>query len=97
MEVVENTFITSDRSYLRLDHDTILSNPKRAKKANLPLLAFGGIVVFGDVMLSPALMRRCAEDGRTITYLDFAGRFKARVEGTISGNVLLREARISRD
>ena len=43
-------------------------------------------------MISPALMRRCTEDGRTITYLDFAGRFRARVEGPVSGNVLLRQA-----
>lgn len=93
MEVVENTlFVTSERSYLRLDHDTILIEPEEGEKRTLPLLAFGGIVVFGDVMLSPALIRRCAEEGRTITYLDFAGRFRARVEGAISGNVLLRQA-----
>jgi len=93
MEVVENIlFVTSERSYLRLDHDTILVEPEEGEKRTLPLLAFGGIVVFGDVMLSPALMRRCAEDGRTVTYLDFAGRFRARVEGAVTGNVLLRQA-----
>jgi CRISPR-associated protein Cas1 len=93
MEVVENTlFVTSDRSYLRLDHDTVVVEPEEGEKKTLPLLAFGGIVCFGDIMLSPALLRRCAEDGRTVTYLDFAGRFKARMEGPVSGNVLLRQA-----
>jgi len=84
--------VTSDRSYLRLDHDTVVVELEGGEKKTLPLLAFGSIVVFGDVMLSPALLRRCSEDGRTITYLDFAGRFRARVEGAISGNVLLRQA-----
>jgi len=93
MQVVENTlFVTSDRSYLRLDHDTVVVECEEGAKKTLPLLAFGSIVVYGDVMLSPALLRRCSEDGRTITYLDFAGRFRARVEGPVSGNVLLRQA-----
>ncbi len=37
-------------------------------------------------------MNRCAEDGREVTFLDFAGRFKCRVVGPVSGNVLLRKA-----
>src|SRR5581483_138759 len=40
----------------------------------------------------PPLMCRCAEEGREITFLDFAGRFKCRLVGPTSGNVLLRKA-----
>jgi len=43
-------------------------------------------------MITPALMHRCAENGRSIVLLDTNGRFKARVEGPTSGNVLLRRA-----
>jgi CRISPR-associated protein Cas1 len=35
-------------------------------------------------------MARCAEDGRFVVLLDRNGRFKARIEGPVSGNVLLR-------
>jgi CRISPR-associated protein Cas1 len=42
--------------------------------------------------MSPHLMNRCAEDGREVTFLDYAGRFKCRVVGPVSGNVLLRKA-----
>jgi CRISPR-associated protein Cas1 len=52
----------------------------------------GGFVCFGDIMVSPALMRRCGEDGRSLVLLDRNGRFKARLEGPVSGNVLLRRA-----
>ncbi|ARJ69742.1 type I-C CRISPR-associated endonuclease Cas1c [Paracoccus contaminans] len=41
---------------------------------------------------SPALIGACAERGITIVLLDRAGRFQARVEGPVSGNVLLRRA-----
>lgn len=93
MQVVENTlYVQSEPSYLRLDHDTVVIEQEEAKNRSLPLLAFGSIVLFGNVMISPAMIGRCCEDGRTITFLDRNGRFKARVEGPISGNVLLRRA-----
>jgi CRISPR-associated protein Cas1 len=38
------------------------------------------------------LIQRCAEDGRSLVWLDRNGRFKARVEGPVRGNVLLRRA-----
>jgi CRISPR-associated protein Cas1 len=38
------------------------------------------------------LIHRCADDGRSIVLLDQTGRFKARVEGPVQGNVLLRQA-----
>lgn len=41
-------------------------------------------------MVSPAAMARCAEDGRFLVLLDRNGKFQARVQGPVSGNVLLR-------
>lgn len=65
---------------------------KTEKTMQMPLLHLGSIVCFGDILISPALIHRCAEDGRTIVFLDSNGHFKARIEGPISGNVLLRQA-----
>ena len=58
----------------------------------MPLLHLGSLMLFGGASISPPLMCRCAEEGRAITFLDWAGRFKARVVGPMSGNVLLRKA-----
>jgi CRISPR-associated protein Cas1 len=58
----------------------------------VPLLQLGAIVCFGNTLISPGLMHRCAEDGRAVVLLDRNGRFKARLEGPVSGNVLLRQA-----
>ncbi len=65
---------------------------KTEKTLQMPLLHLGSIICFGDILLSPALIHRCAEDGRTIALLDQNGRFKARIDGPTSGNVLLRQA-----
>jgi len=65
---------------------------KETKPLQMPLLHLGSMVCFGNILLSPALIHRCAEDGHTIVLLDTNGRFKARIEGPTSGNVLLRQA-----
>ena len=93
MEAVQNTlYVTTAPSYLHLDHDTLVLEQNGTTLKSLPLLAFESIVLFGDVMISPAFVRRCAEDGRTITLLEHTGAFRARIEGPVSGNVLLRRA-----
>ncbi|MBM3328912.1 MAG: type I-C CRISPR-associated endonuclease Cas1 [Calditrichaeota bacterium] len=93
MEVALNTlFITTEPAYLKLDHDTVVVEREEEPTKTLPLLAFSSIVLCGRITLSYALIARCAADGRTITFLDSNGRFRARVEGPVSGNVLLRQA-----
>ena len=37
-------------------------------------------------------MHCCADDGISLVLLDGNGRFKARLEGAVSGNILLRQA-----
>ena len=49
------------------------------------------IICMGQVSVSPKLMDLCAQRGVTIAYFDPYGRFLARVEGPVSGNILLRK------
>src|SRR5579875_2259284 len=91
-DLLNTLFVTTEHAYLHLDHDTIRMEVGSEKVMQMPLLHLGAIVCFGDIMLSPALLRRCAEDGRSIILLDQTGRFRARVEGPTNGNVLLRRA-----
>ena len=91
-QLLNTLFITTERAYAHLDHDTLKVEADRTTLLQAPLLQLGAVVCFGDVMLSPALLRRCAEDGRAVVWLDRNGRFKGRLEGPTSGNVLLRRA-----
>jgi CRISPR-associated protein Cas1 len=54
------------------------------------------VVVFGPVLLTPALIAACAERGITLALMGRNGRFQARVEGPVSGNVLLRREQYRR-
>lgn len=91
-QLLNTLYVTTENSYLRLDHDTLKVNVEHETKLQVPLHHLGGVICFGDVLVSPALMRRCGEDGRALVLFDRNGRFKARIEGPVSGNVLLRRA-----
>lgn len=91
-QYLNTLYVMLEGAYLRLDYETVRIEHESAPIKQVPLHHLGAIVVFGNVNLSPALIHQCAEDGRTIVWLDSLGRFKARLEGAVSGNVLLRRA-----
>lgn len=83
-------YVTTPGAYVRLDHDTIRVEVDGATALQLPILNIAGIVCFGNVLVSPGIIQRFGQDRRFLTFLDDRGRFQARVQGPISGNVLLR-------
>ena len=91
-ELLNTLYIMTQGAYANLEGDTVLVRANGVKLLQAPLLHLGGIVLFGGSSISPPLMERCAEDGRDVVFLDFAGRFRARVVGPVTGNVLLRKA-----
>ena len=91
-QLLNTLYVQTERAYLHLDHDTVRVEVERETRLRAPLMQLSAIVCFGDILVSPALVHRCAEDGRSLVWLDRHGRFKARTEGPTSGNVLLRRA-----
>jgi CRISP-associated protein Cas1 len=93
MKQVENIlYVQTQGSYLRLDHDTLIIEVEKEKTFQIPLHHLGGVVMFGNVLISPFLIHRCAEDGRDVVWLSQGGKFRARLSGPTTGNVLLRRA-----
>lgn len=91
-QLLNTLYVTTPEAYVRLDHETLRVEVEKELKLQVPLHHLGTIVCFGDVLMSPALLHRCADDGRSVVLLDRNGRFKGRLEGPVSGNVLLRKA-----
>lgn len=94
-ELLNTLYVQTEGSYLRLDNDTVRVDVEKQTRLRVPLHHLGGIVLTGDILVSPALLGSCAERGIGIVYLDRSGRFRARVEGPVNGNVLLRKAQYS--
>ncbi len=91
-QLLNTLYVTTPEAYVRLDHETLRVQVEEETKLQVPLHHLGGIVCFGNVLMSPAVLHRCAEDGRSVVFMDRNGRFKGRLEGPVSGNVLLRKA-----
>lgn len=85
-------YISQDGAYLHKDGLNIIVSLDNVEKIRAPVHLIGAIVLFGLAKISPPLMGFCASEGITITYLNEYGKFLARVEGAVSGNVLLRRA-----
>lgn len=92
LELLNVLYVQTQGAVLHLEHDTVRVEVERETRFRAPLTRLSGIVAIGRVSITPFLIQRCAEDGRSLVWLDRNGRFKARVEGPVQGNVLLRRA-----
>ena len=91
-QFLNTLYVMTQGAYICLDHETVKVEVEGQVQMQVPLHHLGAIVTFGNVMMSPFIMARCADDGRAVVILDRNGRFKCRVIGKTSGNVLLRQA-----
>lgn len=83
-------FVTTQGAYLSKEGETVVVKVNQEARLRVPVHTIGGIVCFGNVSCSPFLMGFCGENGVGISFLTEYGRFLARVQGPVSGNVLLR-------
>ncbi len=91
-KLLNTVYVTTEGSALKKDGENLVAEIEGEEKARVPLHMLASVVAFGPILISPALIGICAERGITIVLLDRIGRFQARIEGPVSGNVLLRRA-----
>ena len=90
-EILNTLYVQTQGTYLQLDHETLKVKVEEVTR-QVPLHHLGGIVAFGNVLFSPFLLHKCAQDGRSVVWLSRSGRFMGRLAGPTTGNVLLRRA-----
>lgn len=92
-ELLNTLYVQTQGTDLRLEEDSIrVRIPDQTGRKTLPLRRLESIVVYGHINLSTELITRCAQDGRPITWMSRSGRYLARLDGNVKGNVLLRHA-----
>lgn len=89
-------YVTTEGAWLRKDGANIVMEVKKEIRARVPVHMLESLVCIGRVAVSPQLLGFCAEQGISICYLTPNGKFLARVEGPVSGNVLLRREQYRR-
>ncbi len=89
-------YVTTPESYLSKDGENVVVKVDNSEIFRIPIHNLEGIVCFGYIGASPAVMQLCAERNVGLSFLSEYGRFYARVTGKVSGNVLLRREQYRR-
>ena len=79
-----------DELYAHKQREAIVIKEKEVTVTKIPIHAIGNIYCYGGASVSSALMKHCCDNDVNLAYFDYMGRFQARVQGRVSGNVLLR-------
>ena len=85
-------YVITEDAWVHKDGENAVVKINGAERGRVPVHLLGGIVCFGPVGVTPALMGHCAKQGVCVSFMSRTGRFLARVEGPVSGNVLLRRS-----
>jgi CRISPR-associated protein Cas1 len=89
-KLLNTLFVTTQGAYLAREGETVQVRVEKETRLQLPIHTLAGIVCFGQVSCSPFLLGLCAERGVGVSFLTEYGRFMAKMQGPVSGNVLLR-------
>jgi CRISPR-associated protein Cas1 len=89
-------FVTTQGAYLSKEGETVVVKVGNEIRLRVPIHTINGIVCFGSVLCSPFLLGFCGENHVAVSFLTKHGRFLARVQGPVSGNVLLRREQYRR-
>ena len=89
-------FVTTQGAYLAKEGETVVVKVDKEIRLRVPVHTIGGIVCFGQITCSPFLMGYCAGQNVAMSFLTEYGRFLAKVQGPVSGNVLLRREQYRR-
>jgi CRISPR-associated protein Cas1 len=89
-KLLNTVYVTTEGAALRKDGENLVAEVEGEERARVPLHMLASVVLFGPILITPALIAACAAAGISIALLDRNGRFQARIEGPTTGNVLLR-------
>ncbi len=89
-KMLNTLYVTKENAYLFKDGETVAVKIEDQVRLRVPLHTLDSIVCFGSVAMSPFLMGHCAEKDVAVSFMTSNGRFLAKVQGPVSGNVLLR-------
>jgi len=89
-KLLNTLYVTTPESYLTRERENVVVRVNNEEKFRIPIHNLEGIVCFGYMGASPHLMRLCSDNNVGLSFLTPYGKFLARVNGRVRGNVLLR-------
>lgn len=92
MKQLQNTlYILTPESYLSLQNETIAVKVGGTEKIRIPSHTICSIYCFGNVTVSTPLIGFLGQRGIGLVFFSEYGKFYGRIQGPVSGNILLRQ------
>lgn len=95
-KLLNTLYVTTPDTYLSKDGTNVVVSQANVELFRVPVSNLESICAFGYQGASPGLMKLCAENGVALSFFTPNGRFVARVQGHVNGNVLLRKRQYER-
>lgn len=95
-KMLNTLYVTTQGAYLHKEGEAVVVKVERENRLRLPIHTLSSIVCFGQVSCSPFLLGHCAENDVAVSFMTEYGKFLARVQGPVCGNVLLRREQYRR-
>ncbi len=89
-KLLNTLFVTRQGVYLAKDGEALVVKEDEETLLRVPVHHLESVLCFGRVSASPAAMGFCGENRVLLGFFTENGRFLARVQGPVAGNVLLR-------
>lgn len=90
-KLLSNLYITTQEAYVSKERENIVISLHGKERFRAPIHLINSVVCFGNVLCSPFVFGLCAENNISVSFFTEYGKFIARVQSPISGNVLLRK------
>lgn len=90
-KLLNTLFLTKPKAQVHKDGECLLVKDQGQVVLRTPIHLLGGVVCLGRIYVSPQALAHCAENNVAVSYLSENGRFWGRLQGPVSGNVLLRK------
>lgn len=88
--LLNTLYVTTQGAYLSRESETVHVQADQQTLMRVPIQQLESVICLGNVALSSGFLELCAANGVSVGCLTEQGRFQARMEGPVRGNVLLR-------
>lgn len=88
--MLNTLFVTKANSVVTKDGESLLIKHQGEVALRTPVHILSGVVCLGSIHVTPQALAHCVQNGTAVSFLSENGRFWGRVQGPVSGNVLLR-------
>jgi CRISPR-associated protein Cas1 len=95
-KLLNSLYVTSHGSSVLRQGESVVVKVEDEVRIQVPVATLQSIVCFGPVFVSPPALELLGEAGVSLSFLSDSGRFIARMQGPVSGNVLLRREQFAR-